>query len=123
MRRRLEWFRFRLPREVWRVVIVPRLFSETGKELYGVCDYDRRTIKLSAAQPVDELCNTLIHELLHCAGAGHASNLFDSDHEERFILACEPRLWAIVSQLGFRPPLLPVGWERMHALAMEARHQ
>lgn len=122
MRRSIEWFRFRADRRVWRVVFRPRLLDEsTGQELLGRCMYTRRTIEISAAQPVEDICHTLIHELMHCAAQGFEASELDPTAEERLITASESRLWGIMAQLGFTPPDFPKGFEAMHRVGKEAR--
>lgn len=121
-RKRLEWFRFRVGRAVWRVLFVPRILDEsTGNELLGRCIYARRWIEISAAQTMPEICHTLLHEVMHCAGEGFACSPFDPQSEERFIETSEKRLWSILAQLGFAPPELPRGFAEMQLTALAAR--
>lgn len=121
-RRRLEWFRFKIGGRAWRVVFEPRLMDlDTGAELLGLCDFERCMIRLSAAQPMPDVCATLLHELMHCAGQSYVASESDPTAEERFICASEVRLWAIIVQFGFAPPPLPNGFDSMQRDGMAAR--
>lgn len=51
--------------EKWRISWRKKLIGEKNEELWGDCDYEKRIIRLSKAQPDNMKLSTLIHELTH----------------------------------------------------------
>ena len=50
----------------WKVRWLDRVFDAvTGRELYGQCDHAASTINISLNQPLSEVDDTIIHEILH----------------------------------------------------------
>jgi len=121
-RSRLVWFRFDAHGKRWRVVLVPRLVSDVdGHELLGLTTYRRSLIEIAAWQPWDDLCETVLHEMMHAAGWTGQIVPGDVMAEERFIARAEGPLWHIVAQFGFRLPSFPNGFDSLRAQAIEAK--
>lgn len=120
---RLQWFRFRVGRSLWRCIIVPRIVDEnSGAELLGRAHLTKRVVEIAAWQEWSSILETTIHEMMHAAGGYRASrSIADIEAEERYISRAERRMWQIVVQFGFRLPDLPEGFAELRAIALEAR--
>ena len=121
---RLVWFRFSAHGRQWRVVLVPRLVADTdGAELFGVTTFRRCLIEIAAWQPWADLCETVLHEMMHAAGNTRGKLPEDVEAEERYIARAEAPLWCILAQCGFTLPPFPRGFESMRERAIAARGQ
>jgi hypothetical protein len=121
---RLVWFRFSAHGKRWRVVLVPRLVADTdGAELFGVTTFRRSLIEIAAWQPWGDLCETVLHEIMHAAGDTRGKLAEDVEAEERYIARAEGPLWNILAQCGFALPPFPRGFEAMRERAIAARGQ
>jgi len=50
----------------WRVRWLDRVFDQFGeREVYGLCDHAASTISISLNQPLSEVADTFLHEILH----------------------------------------------------------
>ena len=120
--KRLAWFHVGDDEDGWRVFLVERIMHE-GAELVGVCHYDTHTIEVDAWQSYDEICHTMLHELLHAWSGEDPCDEVARLAEERFICRCERAAFDGLVTMGLRVPDLPRGFDALRARAIAAQRE
>ncbi len=83
----------------WRLRDVPNL-TACGEPALGVCDFNKREIRVDPDQPAQQYLETVVHECLHAAYPGGAVWGEGTWGEEAFIRAIEKRLTRVLQEVG-----------------------